>query len=194
MPMAFDLGEYLTGAFVETGTCYGDGVIKAMQAGFKQIHSIEISAELLQQAGPIIQNAMQAAGLSPDIKLYNGDTVNALPVICEALQNDYVTFWLDAHTHYFENQTVSVGQKPCPLIEELAIIKRFFNNNTLLPVILIDDLRCIRDSRSWGGHDVTLHSICEAVLAINPDYSFKFLNGHIPHDVLACLPPAFTKA
>ena len=45
MPIQFDLSEYKSPIFIETGTYNGDGVVKALEYGFEQIYSIEIDKD-----------------------------------------------------------------------------------------------------------------------------------------------------
>ncbi len=194
MPINFDLGEYVSHTFVETGTFQGDGVIRALHSGFRKVYSVEISEELYQTAQQNVSEALKVAPRQCEVVLCHGDGISALPHICSQIQHESATFWLDAHTHYFDDGRISVGAKPCPLIEEIAIIGNYFRDSQFLPIILIDDLRCIKDAHSWGGHGVTVHGIIDAILAISSDYQFKFLNGIIPHDVLAAIPPARTEA
>ena len=43
MPINFNLKKYKNSVFLETGTYQGDGIKKALEAGFEKIYSIEIN-------------------------------------------------------------------------------------------------------------------------------------------------------
>jgi archaellum biogenesis ATPase FlaH len=91
-------------------------------------------------------------------------------------------FFLDAHV---DNSNIHHYKKRCPLFEELEAIKKIERKDN---VILIDDLRIIRNAFPWGetsyGHIDFLKQIIELILTINPDYKFATLDGHIADDVL----------
>ena len=91
-------------------------------------------------------------------------------------------FFLDAHV---DNSNIHNYQKKCPLFDELEAIKSLERKDN---VILIDDLRIIKDSFPWGeesyGNIDFLQKIKEFILNINKDYKFSTLNGHIDDDVL----------
>src|SRR4051812_3513085 len=135
MPINFDLGEYLTEVFVETGTFQGEGVLKAFHAGFPEIYSIELSEELYRTAEENIREEVARSARQTSTQLYRADTLEALPVICDKIQHKPATFWLDAHTHYFGDGRASYGSRPCPLIEELRIIRAAFNDSINLPIL-----------------------------------------------------------
>jgi hypothetical protein len=187
----FDISAYKTDAFVETGTYQGASVIEAMKAGFKDIYSVELSPKLHEIARGNIQAHLNVAP-GAGVLLYCGESVAALPQICEKLRGKRTTFWLDAHIHWFEDGTVSGGAKTCPLLEELDVIGAAMRGS-VLPVILIDDVRCIRNKADWNGHDVTVDSVFQKILSIDPGYSFSFLNGYVASDVIAAVPPDYNR-
>lgn len=187
----FDISAYKTEAFVETGTYQGASVIEAMKAGFKDIYSVELSPKLHEIARDNIQAHLNVAP-GTGVLLYCGESIAALPQICEKLRGKRATFWLDAHIHWFEDGTVSGGAKTCPLLEELDIIGAAMRGS-VLPVILIDDVRCIRNKADWNGHDVTVDLVFQKILSIDPGYSFSFLNGYVPNDVIAAVPPDYNR-
>ena len=67
-------------------------------------------------------------------------------------------------------------------MEAIKSIKRKDN------VILIDDLRLIKDSFPWGeisyGHINFLKEIKKKITSMNIDYKFETLDGQIKDDVL----------
>ena len=76
-------------------------------------------------------------------------------------------------------------KKRCPLFDELEAIKSIERKDN---VIMIDDLRIIKNSFPWGetsyGNIDFLQQIKQTILTINKDYKFDTLNGHIVNDVL----------
>jgi hypothetical protein len=91
-------------------------------------------------------------------------------------------FFLDAHV---DNMNIYNYIKKCPLFDELEAIKSLERKDN---VILIDDLRIIKNSFPWGeqsyGNINFLEQIKNTILTINKDYKFDTLNGHIEDDVL----------
>src|SRR6185436_2527368 len=115
--------------FVETGTYGGDGVQKALDAGFEEIHSIDIN--------PVsIQDTQRRFKDQNNIHLHIKDTNYQLWDVIEAIEEP-VVFWLDAHNGFPDPN--AIGVKNTPLMEELDQIKKHpIKNHT----ILIDDLHC----------------------------------------------------
>jgi hypothetical protein len=187
----FDISRYKTDVFAETGTCEGASVIEAIKAGFKNIYSVELSPKLHEIARNNIQAYLKVAP-GASVVLYCGDSTAALPEMCDKLLGKRATFWLDAHIHWFEDGTVSSSAKTCPLLEELDIIGDAMRDS-VLPVILIDDVRCIRNKAAWNGHGVTVDAVIQKILSIDPGYSFSFPNGLIPNDVIAAVPPDYSQ-
>lgn len=119
--------------FVETGTCDGKGVELAYQAGFQEIHSIELSE-------PLYQMAVDRVGKLSGVHLYLGDSAKVLPGILEKI-NTPCTFFLDAHYAEFPGTLTAKegeGWKITPLRKELEILKRF--PLSAKSIIMIDDI------------------------------------------------------
>lgn len=84
-------GKYLNDYFVETGTYGGDGILKALNAGFKNIRSIEYDNNLFNGARRrFIKNQ--------NIKIWNGSSEILLWDMIKDI-NTPITFWLDAHIY-----------------------------------------------------------------------------------------------
>lgn len=188
---AFDISPYKTDAFVETETYQGASVIEAMKAGFKDIYTVERDPALHEIARGNIQTHLNVAP-GASVLLYCGDSIAALPQICEKLQGKRATFWLDAHMHRREDDTVSSDARTYPLLEELDIIGAAMRDS-MRPVILISDVGCISNKADRNGRDVTLDSVIQKILTIDPGYSFSFLNGDVPNDVIAAVPPDYNR-
>ena len=171
------INRYKNQVFVETGTCFGDGVQLALNAGFKKIYSIEISEELYKQncerfALEISQGIVQ---------LVNGDSFVELPNILAQISQP-ITFWLDGH---WDPSPHAPGQFVCPLLFELEYIaKHPIRNHT----ILIDDRRLFGDPNHGWGKEVTEKQVIDQLLSINKDYCLRFEDGYIPCDIIAAYP------
>ena len=91
-------------------------------------------------------------------------------------------FFFDAHV---DNEFIYNYKQKCPLFDELEAIKNIERKDN---VILIDDLRIIKESFPWGdksyGDIDFLSKIKEIILSINKDYKFSTLNGYIDNDIL----------
>ena len=153
--------------FVETGCYIGGGIKQALEAGFEQIYSIELS--------PYYYNLCKTAFIeNSNIKLFLGDSGNILYEVIKDIDSP-ITFWLDGH---FSGGSTALGSEACPILKELDQIKK---HPIKTHTILIDDLRV------FGTHSfnfITIDQIKEKILEINPNYTFWYENGVIPNDVL----------
>lgn len=182
------LKKYAVGdVFVETGTYKGAGVLRALQHGFKRIHTIELNEELYLKAVDLF------AG-NPEVKVWFGDSVDIIPQIVEELSEheQQATFWLDAHA---SGPLVGGQYGPCPLALELRSIygqEILTLNNTEMTRLLkpyttnthtlfIDDRRLL-GSAEWGY--ISEETVTNLVLQINPEYKIHLLDGHVANDVM----------
>jgi len=152
---------YKNPVFVETGTYKGEGIAKALEAGFSRIYSVE-------SYFPFFTKAQSKFRRYPSVKLIHGDSAFALRVLIEKI-DEPITFWLDAHSVYDNREKPWI--KNSPILDELEQIK-------LHPIkhhtILVDDMDLC------GGYlfdGVTLQDIKSKILEINPNYKFKFIDG-----------------
>ena len=153
--------------FIETGTYIGDGIQNAIDAGFKNIYSIELSEYYYRISYERFKN-------NPNVHVFWGDSSEILGLILQTI-NAPVTFWLDGH---WSGGGTACGSERTPILKELAIIKEHHIKNH---TILLDDIRCC------GTPDfdsISLEEIVRSVLQINPRYKISFEDGHIPKDVL----------
>jgi len=152
--------KYLKRVFIETGTYRGDGVQSALDAGFKQIYSIELGIDLY------IHCRFRFAAVD-NILLFNGDSATLLSSLLTNI-DESVTFWLDGH--YSGGDTV-LGSRNTPLMQELEAIK---NHKIKTHTIMIDDLRC------WSktDHGFSTDDLVKIVLSINPEYNITFEDGN----------------
>jgi hypothetical protein len=157
---------------IETGSYYGDGITKAIEAGFKNIISIEITPAYYDLCTEKFKDNL-------NVKVILGDTVKILPDLLKEI-NEPVTYWLDAH---YTDPTTNYGDKMSPLMDELEIIKshaQSFND-----VILIDDMRIFNES-DWNYHNYLFNNedIKNKIREISPDVEFSYEDGYVPNDIL----------
>ncbi len=168
MVMRFSLAKYLNPIFIETGTFRGDGVQKALNAGFEKIYSIDVSPKFHQECSERFAQEIQKG----QVELILGDSQYALQDLIKQIAQP-ATFWLDAHG--------GAKGKNCPLYEELETI---YKHPIKTHTILIDDIRLVHKSDAWGGHTVTVEGLIERLKKINSDYNIGFDKGQIEDDVL----------
>jgi hypothetical protein len=147
--------------FLELGGFLGDGILKALNVGFKNVISVELSEDLCM----FLKKRFVS---DKKVMIVQGDVENVLPDIIKDL-NEPCAIMLDAH--YSGNGTVR-GIHDDPIIEELSIIgsSKFKNH-----VLMIDDMRLLNDEQ-----------IRKKVLEINQNYTFMYAEGHVKDDVLIC--------
>jgi hypothetical protein len=160
--LSFDLlKDNLSPVFLETGTNIGQGVLEAINAGFKKIVSIEIEPDFVE----IVNNKFVKSGDYPDVEFqfHLGDSKSVIPNIIHDI-DEKITFWLDGHEFY-----------QIPLLEELIAIK---NHKIKDHIIMIDDVRMF-DSPEWNriGHD----NVIKLIMDINKSYKITYHNS--PHGI-----------
>ncbi len=145
--------------FVETGTFGGDGIKKALQAGFKNIRSIEINHRLAKEAQFNFKK-------NTNIVIREGDSSTQLFDMIKDIKQP-ITFWLDGHVYPPRTD----GGKNCPLIEELEQIKR---HPIKTHTILIDDMHCCN---TIFFDNLTREDLIAKIHEINPDYQIRYVPG-----------------
>lgn len=214
MPINFSLEPFarISDVFCETGTYHGNAVIKALEAGFKKIATVEISRINLDIAKKRIAEHPLSKEAHIDYVLGDAEkNIGRLVDFAKLNEVMYPIFWLDAHTHVFKDGTLTDGN-PCPLVFEIAAINLAFNGKA---VLLIDDMRIVgakgapphgvvgrvQAARNalfdpnalismikpgWGKF-VDLLTILKLAMEV-PDVSFRLLEGIEPLDVLCVYP------
>lgn len=140
--------------FVETGSYRGDAIQLAVEAGFKQIYSLDIDPNATEYC----ENRFPT---HPHIHLINASSYgDGLWNVIKDI-NEPITFWLDAHWMLFEG--TDQGEHPWPLLSELEQISR---HPIKTHTILIDDMLIMQDDIvGYNRQDVR-----KALLKINPEY------------------------
>jgi len=111
---------------VETGTYNGD-MVRAQIRNFAKIYSIELGDDLFDRADRQFRHIQ-------NVTILHGDSPKVLKEIVPFLTSPAL-FWLDAH---WSGGNTALGDKPCPILEELDVIL----DSPLKHGILIDDARC----------------------------------------------------
>jgi hypothetical protein len=185
MPISFDL-EYLRKThecvnYFETGLYdprYDISSKSALSCGFDKVYCIEIRKDWVDLGNEVFKEYI----ITGKYNLYLDDSTNMKKYLMSDDFNNKTMFFLDAHV---DNNNIHNYKKKCPLFDELEAIKSIERKDN---VILIDDLRIIKQSFPWGetsyGNIDFLQQIKETILTINKDYKFSTLNGHINDDVL----------
>jgi hypothetical protein len=144
--------------FIETGTHQGWGIDVALEAGFSEIHSIELDEQSFKTCTERFKD-------KKGVHIYHGSSEDLLTDVYNSVVTEKpVLFWLDGHTPNL------------PLYSELEQISKFERKNH---IILIDDLRCIIEV------DPNLEKIKQHLLAINPNYKiFRVDSAKFANDIL----------
>jgi hypothetical protein len=158
--------QFRNDVFIETGTFKGQGILTALQCGFKEIHSIEIDSYFYDMAKERYKE-------NKNVHLHLGDSADVLWSIIEKIEKP-ITFWLDGHWE----PGYTVGRVEVPIIEELAAIR---NHPIKTHSILIDDINQagVAPNPEWKAkgkcwQDISLETIIENLKKINPYYKIDF--------------------
>lgn len=190
MPIAFDLEGIRKSLkcvhYFETGLWDPRDDVsskKALSSGFDKVYCIEIRKDWVELGHEIFKDEIATGRYT----LYLDDSSNMGKYLTADTFKEKTMFFLDAHV---DNTNIHNFKKRCPLFDELEAIKSLERKDH---VILIDDLRIIRNAFPWGetsyGNIDFVQQIMQTILTINKDYKFYTLNGHVENDVLmACIP------
>jgi hypothetical protein len=168
MPASVSLfKKYHNPIWVETGSYRGQGIQFAIEAGFKEIQSIELMRENYDYCVSLFKDI-------PWVHIFLGDSSLLLENIISKITCP-ITFWLDGH---YSGEGTALGSKETPLLDELEIIKR---HPIKTHTILIDDMRCWSVDNQGFNTDM----LKKILLDINPNYNIVLENGYVPNDILA---------
>jgi len=155
--------------FLETGSYLGDGIEKAISAGFQTIISIELSQKYFELC-------TKKFSMNSNVKIILGDSSLMLSDVIKNIDVP-ITFWLDGHHSCGDT---ALGNKWSPLIEELIIIKE---HPIKTHIILIDDMRCWKKENPVIGFGHT--EIVNVIMEINNKYKIEYIDGCEQNDILA---------
>lgn len=154
--------ENKTNIFIETGSHVGEGIQRAVDIGYRDIYSIEIS--------PNYHSRCKSRFMAhSNVHLILGDSLVKMPEILEKV-HDQATFWLDAH--------MSMVARNCPTLEEIKIIGKHKIKNH---IFIIDDLR---DFGTKNHEFITIEDLMYAILDINENYTFFIESSCVQDNVL----------
>lgn len=161
--------------FVETGSYGGEGIQKALDAGFSEVHSLDIEPAFIRDCKRRFKNRN-------NVHLWLRNSGYQLWEVIEPI-NEPITFWLDGHRGTPDPN----GGKNTPLLEELEQIKK---HPIKTHTILIDDLHCCNTILF---DYISREDIVNKVLEINPNYTVTFEpggnEGEYPQNVLVAFVP-----
>lgn len=140
----------------ETGTYLGDSTDLLAQS-FREVHTIEVRPELVEQA------VIRFANYS-NIAIHHGNSSDVLANLLNQSRRP-AFFWLDAH--WFPKQSSAIFVEQCPLLGELRAIDQYAHRDT--SVIAIDDLTLFSERQldlryveeQWPSLD-QIHSIVDS--------------------------------
>jgi hypothetical protein len=149
--------------FVETGSYMGAGIRTALEAGFEQVYSIEITDYYFNLCTGMFASDKR-------VHIIKGDSATQLEsLICTI--NEPITYWLDGH---YSGGRTGIGKVQFPLLYEIDTIADF--NLINYPNILIDDIRCFSKQNPDIGYDVG--DICKKLREVYTSYYID-LDGDI---------------
>lgn len=159
--------------FIETGCGSGDGIQAALSAGFTEIYSIELyKVKYFPTRKRFKDNA--------NVSLILGHSANILTGLLPAL-SDGIVFWLDAHYDFAARGDGNNLEDIQPILHELDAIKNHSKSN--LYTILIDDRPDFVNPKSWM-HNISEKDLRNKMLAINPAYEFRTIDGADKNTIL----------
>lgn len=163
--------------FIESGTFQGDGVKKSLEAGFKEVYTIEINAVDRQIAIDRFANEPELIKLTKGKKInfILGDSSIELENILKNIDSK-ACIWLDAHFGAVNEYNFD----HLPLAKELAIIKKYSDK---VETIWIDDIRLLKGDGE-GQLPWTRQELINMLKEINSNFEITYDNGFVENDIL----------
>ena len=150
------LKQHPNDVFIETGSYDERTIQQALDCGFPNVVSIELSDKYFNIC-------VQRFANDKRVKLYKGDSADKLSTILAALDTQ-ATFWLDAHW-----QEEYIGKVAAPLLYEL---EQLAQHPIKTHTIIIDDVR-LMGTPYWRGL-ASQQEVIKAVYTINPHYQITY--------------------
>ena len=165
--------------FIETGSYRGDGVQLAIDAGYEYIFTTDNDRESINHIDARFYDVNKvldeyAIPYGEKITRFLGESIEGLRIAFHYFKTP-ATIWLDAHWQMLEG--TEPGENPFPLLDELAVIKKYGRNDS---TILIDDMLIMQ-------YDIVGYSKKEieaALLDINPAYKLTYLPNPVINGIL----------
>jgi len=163
--------EYMNSVFFETGSYFGDSIQFAIDAGFEEIYSIELS----QYYYDYCINRFKSTN---NVKVILGDSCEKLYDNIKDIDTN-ITFWLDGH---YSCGNTALGKYWTPLLQELDQIQQ---HHIKTHTILIDDMHFWTDEYI-DKHGFNQNDIINKIYEINPNYKITYIDGAVENDILVC--------
>ncbi len=166
LPPSYNLlKQYPNPVYFETGMYRGDSIQLALDAGFSEIHSLEVSKDWVAFC--------RSRFSQRDVHLHHGDSATDLWHYIEHIQSP-ITFFLDSHSQLLEGE--QAYDNPFPLLDEL----RQIGKRSYVDTIIIDDILHLThpDITGWSRSDIEL-----ALLSINPDYEINYIANPVKGNI-----------
>ena len=132
----------ITNKFIETGSYLGDGIQLAIESGFDEIFSIEVSDKHVK----LCQNRFQNYD---NVKILKGDSMYELPKLLEEYKNEKFTYWLDGH--YSHGDTGEIIY-----VDDMRILRNLNSEVNLENIISV--IKKYKNNFKISYEDSTLHS------------------------------------
>ena len=166
--------------YIETGSCTGESIQRALDAGFDRIKSVEAMLEYYWIS-------LKRFATNPTVEVYLGTSFDMLPIMIAKITYPAV-FFLDAHPagpgtagHDELMQGQSDFGQDFIITCELEVILSHRHDH----LIIIDDLE------EGSDDDSKYMKMC---LDANPNYTFEYYDEHLPgverriNKILVCRP------
>lgn len=185
MPLPPGLLKDLRGdrrVFLETGMHRGDGIQRALDAGFERIYSCDRSAFAL---GWCSHRFLEKRDM---VNLHLQDSREFLREMKNIVGTDSAVIWLDAHYCGGNGEVVGWGgiddaghEEDHPILQEIRILRTYETRSNM---VLVDDVRMM----GQGGWP-QLDDVRGELSGLNPDYQLWYADGlEHAHDILIADP------
>ena len=145
--------------FLELGGHTGEGMQRALDAGFDKVIGIELSIDYSERIKERFFENIKVEVIQGDVELVLMDILNSINREC--------TIMIDAH---YSGGDLGRGLHDDPIFQVLDIIEQ---HNIKTHTLMVDDMRA---------YDKTI--IESNILKINNKYKLEYLEGLFPKDVL----------
>ena len=154
--------------FFETGLFHGHSARIALDIGFEKVFSVELLNHFIERGKKTFEKEISENRYF----LIADDSANIRNHL-DAVIDDKVVFWLDAHIDNGLNNAVANPLEICPVVHEIESL-RVLNKK---PVILVDDISIIEDSFPWGdksSNAINLEKIITKIDSLPFDYEISY--------------------
>jgi hypothetical protein len=168
--------------FCETGSYRGSGIQLALDAGFKNIISIDIDPANIDFCMNRFDLYRGIDSPDADIQLFCGDSALCLGELLKDI-NEPCMFWLDAHAQHLEGE--ELGENPFPLMMELQQIQdRGIPGST----IIIDDILHLTHEAivPWKRHEIQMMAMLAVQAGRNAIVQTQMFANPVKDSIMLC--------